>query len=110
MFVLNNLDEKSNIKVEYAADLASTKYGSGFPVHSTAKSFDENFSYDTNLFNLNNIMNCPLSVLGMAEQRKEKVSGITHPWVYMGALFSRIVFYVLLARWRSGSKFIKLQP
>jgi hypothetical protein len=70
MFLKNYIDEKSNVKVEYAADLASTKYGSGFPIHSNNKSKDDYFSYETNLFNLNNIMNSPSSILGMTSDRK----------------------------------------
>lgn len=57
------------MKVEYAADLPSIKYGSGFP-NNDNKYNDKNFAYDTNLFNLNNIMNSPCSVLSMATERK----------------------------------------
>lgn len=57
--------EKSNVKVEYAADLASTKYGSGFPISTDSLNSDQHFCYGANWFNLNNIMNSPSSVLGM---------------------------------------------
>ncbi len=58
------------MKVEYAADLPSTKYGSGFPEKGDSRHADENFVYETNLFNLNNIMNSPCSVLSMTAERK----------------------------------------
>jgi hypothetical protein len=48
------------VKVEYAADLASTKYGSGFPTEADSGNSDEHFSYGTSLFNLKQHYEQPL--------------------------------------------------
>lgn len=70
MLSLNNLDEDKDVKVEYAADLPSNKYGSGFPTRAMPNWKDSDFVYEKNLFNLNNIKNSPSSILRIAEKRK----------------------------------------
>jgi hypothetical protein len=42
-------------KVEYAADLPVSKYGSGFPLTSLPNWRDADFEYETSLWNLNNL-------------------------------------------------------
>jgi hypothetical protein len=86
--------EKANVKVEYAADLATLKYGSGFPVAVSSRDKAANSRYETSLFNLNNTMSSPTSLLAIAADRNEKVSGITHPWMYMGAMFATFCWHV----------------
>lgn len=49
--------------VEYAADLASSQYGSGFPTRKIHNWLDADFDYEKNLFNLNNISMSPNSLL-----------------------------------------------
>ena len=66
MSSLNNLDEKKEVRVEYAADLPALRYGSGFPTRSMPNWKDSDFVYETNHFNLNNIKNSPSSILSMA--------------------------------------------
>jgi len=39
-------------------------------------------------------MKSPNSLLKMSEKRKEKISGITHPWIYMGMQFSSFCWHV----------------
>lgn len=85
---------KFKTTVEYAADLPVTKHGSGFPLFGSARSKDENFDYHSSLFNLNNIYKSPLSILKIAERKKEHISGVTIPWVYMGMMFSSFCWHV----------------
>jgi histone demethylase JARID1 len=80
--------------VEYAADLPVSKHGSGFPTFDTKGSQDENFNYKENLFNLNNLYKSPKSILRIADEKREFISGITVPWVYMGMMFSTFCWHV----------------
>lgn len=80
--------------VEYAADLSTSLYGSGFPVRKITNWFDSDYQYETNYFNLNNISKSPSSLLSICEKRKEKISGISYPWLYMGMLFSSFCWHV----------------
>lgn len=63
-------------------------------MHEGLKAKDENFNYATSPFNLNNIYKSEGSILKISEQNKEKISGITIPWVYMGMLFSTFCWHV----------------
>ena len=94
MWAVFNLDDKKDVKVEYAADLPSSRYGSGFPQRANPNWKDADFEYENNWFNLNNIKKSPTSLLAMAEKRRENVSGISHPWVYMGMQFSSFCWHV----------------
>lgn len=63
-------DPKAQVSVEYAADLASSKYGSGFPTRKMHNWLDADFEYENNLFNFNNIYKSPNSLLAMTEARR----------------------------------------
>jgi histone demethylase JARID1 len=43
---------------------------------------------------LNNLYKSPNSVLKIADSKKEYISGITTPWVYMGMMFSTFCWHV----------------
>jgi histone demethylase JARID1 len=55
---------------------------------------DADFEYETNLFNLNNLYKSKASLLRMIEAKKEKVSGITLPWMYAGMQFATFCWHV----------------
>ena len=78
----DNIGER--IKVEYAADLSSQEYGSGFP------QFSDN-SYASNGWNLNNINQLKDSLLQICDNKR--ISGINIPWVYLGMLFSSFAWH-----------------
>lgn len=79
---------------EYAADLPSSLYGSGFPTRKIHNWVDADFVYEDNLFNLNNLYKSPSSLLRVVEEKKDKISGITQPWIYMGMQFSTFCWHV----------------
>lgn len=81
------LDDQSSqkFKVNYAADLDSDKYGSGFPT----KEQDE--YYGSHNFNFNNLNKNPNSFLQFADEKR--ISGITVPWVYVGQLYSSFCWH-----------------
>jgi hypothetical protein len=56
-------DKNDKVTVEYAADLPSSHYGSGFPTRKIYNWLDADFEYETNLFNLNNTYRSPTSLL-----------------------------------------------
>lgn len=69
-------------------------YGSGFPTRKIHNWVDADFEYEKNLFNLNNISKSPNSLLRVVEIKKDKVSGITLPWVYVGMQFATFCWHV----------------
>lgn len=69
-------------------------HGSGFPISENRKTKDQHFDYFQNLFNLNNIYKSPSSILKIVDRRKEYISGVTTPWVYMGMMFSTFCWHV----------------
>ena len=91
---LFDLDKDFRVRVEYAADLPVSKYGSGFPTTTQTGSKDDKFVYNTNLFNLNNTYKSPESLLKISDLRNEKISGVTSPWVYLGMKFSSFCWHV----------------
>lgn len=46
------------------------------------------------MFNLNNIYKSPNSIFKIADTKREFISGVTVPWVYMGMLFSTFCWHV----------------
>ena len=80
--------------MEYAADIPTSKYCSGFPISKQRASVDDNFSYHDSLFNLNNTYKDSESLLQVCEESKAKISGITQPWVYIGMKFASFCWHV----------------
>ena len=94
MFLPFNLDSEKEVKVEYAADIPTSKYCSAFPVSRQSGSTDKNFSYHDSFFNLNNTYKDPASLLKICEESRSNISGITQPWIYMGMKFSSFCWHV----------------
>ena len=94
MYLSGNSDEKDQVTVEYGADLPSNLYGSGFPTRKIHNWIDADFDYEVNLFNLNNIHKSPSSLLRVVEAKKDKISGITQPWMYLGMQFATFCWHV----------------
>jgi [histone H3]-trimethyl-L-lysine4 demethylase len=87
-------DEKERVSVEYGADLSSSQFGSGFPTRKIHNWLDADFDYENNLFNLNNIHKSPNSLLRVVDLKKDKISGITLPWMYVGMQFATFCWHV----------------
>ena len=69
-FFVFKKDDKRPVTVEYAADLSTSIYGSGFPKHKINNWLDADFEYESNYWNLNNISKSPSSLLSICETRK----------------------------------------
>ncbi|KAI0216754.1 hypothetical protein L0F63_005367 [Massospora cicadina] len=69
------------LSVEYASDLQTSHYGSGFFTLET----DPNDPMATHPWNLNNLAANPSNLLAFLNDRE---SGMTVPWIYIGMLFS----------------------
>lgn len=80
--------------MEYAADLPSSQYGSGFPLVRNPNRLDSDFVYEENGFNLNNTYRAESSLLRVIEEKGENISGITQPWMYVGMLFATFCWHV----------------
>lgn len=80
------LVKKDSVTVEYAADLPSSKYGSGFP-----SPFSGNESHP---FYLNNLSNSKDSLFQIITRKQEAISGISSPWMYSGMLFASFCWHV----------------
>ena len=80
--------------MEYAADLPSSCYGSGFPTRKIHNWLDADFDYEKNLFNLNNLYRSPSSLLRIIDAKNDKISGITQPWMYLGMQFATFCWHV----------------
>ncbi len=97
--------------VEYGNDVDSVEFGSGFPrsergrnVGSKKKTAEEHHAaskllepklgteefYKESYWNLNNIPNCPDSIL---QHIKVGINGINVPWMYFGNLFSTFCWH-----------------
>jgi hypothetical protein len=72
------------VTVEYAADLPSQRYGSGF-------SADPNNQYSKHPWNLNNFDRVKNSLFQI--MNGSKISGINAPWLYTGMLFSSFCWH-----------------
>ncbi len=94
MYIQRHSDKNLRVKVEYAADLPVSKYSSGFPQVSQANWKDSDFEYESNHYNLNNLYKSPLSMLKIIDQKNEKISGVSSPWVYMGMKFASFCWHV----------------
>jgi hypothetical protein len=80
------LFKKDSVTVEYAADLPSSKYGSGFP-----SPYSGNESHP---FYLNNLSNSKDSLFQIITRKQEAISGISSPWMYSGMLFASFCWHV----------------
>ena len=80
--------------MSYGADLSSSLYGSGFPTRKIHNWKDADFEYEHSLFNLNNIHKSPNSMLRVVEDKNDKISGITIPWMYVGMQFATFCWHV----------------
>lgn len=80
--VEDNLGERH--RIEYAADLSSNEFGSGFP------RFCDN-EYSSHPWNLNNMDQLKDSLLQICNA--DKISGINMPWVYVGMLYSSFCWH-----------------
>lgn len=82
--------------VEYAADLPSIKYGSGFPVNHGARMTDELDPTDesTHPFNFNNISRAKDSLFQITTRKEDTISGISSPWMYSGMMFASFCWHV----------------
>jgi histone demethylase JARID1 len=87
------VDLKSEVAVEYAADLPSVKFGSGFPsINNSGKNIPKHIK--DHAFNLVNISRAPGNLFQVVYRKSEGVSGVTSPWVYMGMLFACFCWHV----------------
>ena len=78
-----------DVEVEYAADLPTDIYGSGFFK-------DEKLSKtEKGRLNFHNLIKSPHSLLAQHEKKNpdKRISGITMPWLYMGMQFSTFCWH-----------------
>jgi histone demethylase JARID1 len=73
--------------------LPTSSYGSGFP-SKKGLTEDPQFDYVENLFNLNNVYLSPTSLLRVIQEKEEKISGISLPWMYVGMQFATFCWHV----------------
>lgn len=91
-----NIVETGQFKVcvEYANDLDTTSYMSGFPINTEeepvkAEIFTDNW-YRTCGWNLNNLASAKGSLL---KYLKTPINGVNVPWIYFGMLFSTFCWH-----------------
>ena len=77
--------QEGDITVDYAADLPSDVFGSGFPTKPGE-------AYADHPWNLNNLRRHEGSLLSFFGKDK-RISGITLPWVYMGMKWSSFCWH-----------------
>ena len=94
VYLLIQKDREHPLTVEYAADLPTSQYGSGFPRRPQPGKMDFRFNYEESLFNLNNIYKSPNSMLRVVDAKKENISGISQPWMYVGMQFATFCWHV----------------
>lgn len=95
--------DRQDVSVEYANDLSTSEYGSGFPVRrpddvpleagadlAQHPPFGSDEYYRTCGWNLNNIASWPGSAL---RHVTHSIDGINRPWLYLGMLFSSFCWH-----------------
>lgn len=89
--LVNN--ENSAIKVNYGADIHNMKEGqiSGFPMNFPYSPQRNNDKYMNHEFNLTQL---PFARGSLLNHMSEKISGMTIPWLYIGALFSTFCWHL----------------
>jgi histone demethylase JARID1 len=78
-------------RVEYAADISSLKFGSGFGRRGQKLVDARQMEYVDHPWNLNNLPNQPNSL--MQFPRKHDISGINVPWLYIGMKYSTFCWH-----------------
>lgn len=103
--VENNVGHRT--RVEYAADVSTSKFGSGFPRHDQACHSETSKHYARHPWNLNNL---PRSFNSLMQfPRRHDISGINIPWLYIGMKYSTfcwhyedlMLFSINFAHWGS---------
>ena len=79
------------MKVEYAADVPTNKYGSGFGRPGQKIIDPEQENYAKHQWNLNNLQRSFNSL--MQFPMRKDLSGITLPWLYIGMKFSTFCWH-----------------
>jgi histone demethylase JARID1 len=82
--------QEGDVTVDYAADLPSDKFGSGFPTKGCQVPGSEEFI--NHPWNLNNLRHHEGSLLSFFGET-QRISGITLPWVYMGMKWSSFCWH-----------------
>lgn len=77
--------------VEYAADVATTQFGSGFGRKGQKILHPDQKEYESHPWNLNNLPGSFNSL--MQFDRNEEISGINAPWLYVGMRWSTFCWH-----------------
>ena len=78
-------------RVEYAADVATSKYGSAFGRPGQKILSPEQVTYQDHPWNLNNLSKAANSL--MQFPRRHDISGINVPWLYIGMRYSTFCWH-----------------
>uniref|UniRef100_A0A5S6QZB6 [histone H3]-trimethyl-L-lysine(4) demethylase n=1 Tax=Trichuris muris TaxID=70415 RepID=A0A5S6QZB6_TRIMR len=80
-----------NVIAKYAADLSTSKVGSGFPRRCDPDLTPDELKYSESPWNLNNMAGLADSALSFIAS---EISGIKAPWLYVGSCFSTFCWHI----------------